>query len=64
MKHAKLTLEPRQAEMLMEIALRGFADLREEIDEGGRFSSKDYIEAANGITKLARAMSKVKEGKA
>ena len=63
MKHAKLTLGPRQAELLLEIALMGLADMEDDMGPGQRYSQQDYKSADDAITKLAQAMNKAKEGK-
>lgn len=60
MKHAKLTLGPRQAELLLEIALMGLADLEDAMGPGRRYSQQDYKVADDAITKLAQAMNKAK----
>ena len=60
MKHAKLTLGPRQAELLWEIALMGLADLEDAMGPGERFSQRDYEIADQTLTKLAQAMNKAK----
>lgn len=60
MKHAKLTLGPRQAHLLLEIALMGLADLEDAMGPGERYSQQDYKVADDAITKLAQAMNKAK----
>ena len=63
MKHAKLTLGPRQAQLLWEIALMGLADLEDNMGPGKLYSPQDYKVADEALTKLAQAMKKAKEGK-
>ena len=63
MKHAKLTLGPRQAHLLLEIGLMGLEDMKEMMGPGERFSQRDYEIADEALTKLAQAMNKAKEGK-
>ena len=63
MKHAKLTLGPRQAHLLLEIGLMGLADMEDAMGSGERFSQRDYEIADEALTKLAQAMNKAKEGK-
>lgn len=58
MKHAKLTLGPRQAELLLEIALMGLADMEGVMGPGQRYSQQDYKVADDAITKLVQAMNK------
>jgi hypothetical protein len=61
MKHAKLTLGPRQAELLFQIALMGLADMEIDTGPGKRYSQQDYKVADDAITKLVRAMNREEE---
>lgn len=63
MKHAKLTLGPRQAELLLQIGLMGLTDMEDMMGPGERYSQQDYEIADEALTKLAQAMNKAKEGK-
>lgn len=62
MKHAKLTLGPRQAQLLLEVALMGLADMEDMTGSGERYSSQDRKTADDAITKLAQAISKTERG--
>lgn len=58
MKHAKLTLGPRQAHLLLEIGLMGLADMEDVMGPGERYSQQDYKIADEALSKLAQAMNK------
>ena len=58
MKHAKLTLGPRQAQLLLEIGLMGLADMEDAMGPGERYSQQDYKIADEALSKLAQAMNK------